>query len=224
MWAFLAIAWSCPNINYSRHGKHPGSLGTLQVCGVTVIYAVFTPHFEIWIKWLWAIMRLHTWNWLNIILIPLPNMSGFWGMISPLHSCWIYIFNNSTTKTVVSLHWHLQHNFWIHCTQPEDDSSLLAIMKCKMAGGPFEFSAAQTKLLTLQSIAFSSCKTHRNEKLYSYMGKGFFRDWIINKNRHMTWGMKFTWISNGYAIKWFLTYNGANPAVLWFQVSVGTAT
>ena len=43
-------------------------------------------------------------------------------------------------------------------------------------------------------------------------------DWAINKCRHMTFGQRFIWITDSYAVRFLLTYDGNNPAVLRLQM------
>jgi hypothetical protein len=40
----------------------------------------------------------------------------------------------------------------------------------------------------------------------------------MNKVRHMCFGCRFVWVTDCYAVKFILTYDGSNPAVLRFQM------
>jgi hypothetical protein len=54
-----------------------------------------------------------------------------------------------------------------------------------------------------------------NEKrLHLYLGEGFAGDWAINKVWHMCFGRRFVWVTDCYAVKFILLYDGLNPAIL----------
>jgi len=40
----------------------------------------------------------------------------------------------------------------------------------------------------------------------------------MNKCRHMLFGQRFVWTTDCYAIKFILSYDGANPAILRLQM------
>jgi hypothetical protein len=42
----------------------------------------------------------------------------------------------------------------------------------------------------------------------------------MNKFRHMCWGCCFVWITDCYAVKFILSYNGANQAILRLQMQL----
>jgi hypothetical protein len=68
-------------------------------------------------------------------------------------------------------------------------------------------------------VAFGSRRTRGNEKrLHSYLGKGFVGDWAMNKVHQMCFGCHFVWVTNCYAVKFILTYDGSNLAVLRLQM------
>jgi hypothetical protein len=50
--------------------------------------------------------------------------------------------------------------------------------------------------------------------LHLYLGKVFASDFAMNKCRHMLFGQRFVWITDCYVAKFFLSYGGANPAIL----------
>jgi hypothetical protein len=71
----------------------------------------------------------------------------------------------------------------------------------------------------LYSVAFGSRQTRGNEKrLHSYLGEGFAGDWAINKIRRMCFGRCFVWVTDCYAVKFILSYDGSNPAILRLQM------
>ena len=102
--------------------------------------------------------------------------------------------------------------------QPGDDNSSLAAMHREMRGGPCEFMSDNPNLY-LRPVAFGSRKTRGNEtRLHSHLGEGYAGDWAINKCRHLCWGMRFTWGTDCFGLKFILTYDGTNPALLRLQM------
>ena len=71
----------------------------------------------------------------------------------------------------------------------------------------------------LRPVAFGGHCCQGNEThLHSHLGEGFAGDWAINKNRHMLFGTRFVWVTDCYAIRFILSYDGNIPAVLWLQM------
>jgi hypothetical protein len=54
-------------------------------------------------------------------------------------------------------------------------------------------------------------------KFHSYIGEAKAGDYGINKLRHMLWGMQFTWITDCWAVRFILSYDGNNSAILRLQ-------
>ena len=102
--------------------------------------------------------------------------------------------------------------------QPADDElSVTAMLKC-MRGDGFDFMT-KTSTSTLHPVAFGCRRTRGNEKkLHSHLSEGFSGDWSINKCHHMCFGQRFTWVTDCYAIKFILSYDGKNPAILRLQM------
>jgi hypothetical protein len=98
--------------------------------------------------------------------------------------------------------------------QPGNNAkSWLAIKRC-MDGGKFEFMDKSSKGI-LHPVAFGCRHTQGNERrLHSHLGKAFAGDYAINKCRHMCFGQRFTWVTDCYALKFILTYDGCNSAIL----------
>jgi hypothetical protein len=68
-------------------------------------------------------------------------------------------------------------------------------------------------------VSFGSRRTRGNEiRLHSHLGEGFAGDWAINKCRHMCFGKRFVWVTDCFAIKFILSYDGKNPAILRLQM------
>ncbi len=78
-----------------------------------------------------------------------------------------------------------------------------------------------TKDLTalLHLVAFGSCRTRGNEKrLHSHLGKAFAGDVAINKCHHINFDQRIVWITDCYALKFILLYDGQNPSILRLQM------
>jgi hypothetical protein len=87
-----------------------------------------------------------------------------------------------------------------------------------MQGGEFAFMTKDSKAL-LHPVAFGCCRTRGNERrLHLHLGKGFSGNWPINKCRHTCFGQRFVWVTDCYAIKFILSYDGHNPAILCLQM------
>ncbi len=68
-------------------------------------------------------------------------------------------------------------------------------------------------------VAFGSQRCHGNDvRLHSHLGEGFAGDWGINKSHHMLFGQRSMWVTDCYAIRFILSYDGNNPAILSLQM------
>ncbi len=91
-------------------------------------------------------------------------------------------------------------------------------MKAYCSGSDFSF---MTKVLSamVRPVAFGGPRRRGNEvRLHSHLGECFAGDWAINKNRHMLFGQRFVWVTDCYAARFILLYDGNNPAVLRLQM------
>ncbi len=71
----------------------------------------------------------------------------------------------------------------------------------------------------LDTVCLGAWKCRGNEvRLHSYLGKCFASDYAINKNQHYMFGQRFVWVTDCYTVKFLLSYNGGNPAILWLQM------
>jgi hypothetical protein len=102
--------------------------------------------------------------------------------------------------------------------QPDDNETSLALALQFMSGNGFHF-LTKTNGSVLYPITFRSRRTHGNQKfLHSYLGESFVGDWAMNKVHHMCFGCRFVWVTDCYAIKFLLSYDGANQAILRLQM------
>lgn len=103
-------------------------------------------------------------------------------------------------------------------TQPADDDASLSAMHEFMNGGEFTFMKKDS-LAILKAVAFGSRRTRGNEiRLHSHLGEGFSGDWSINKCRHMCFGQRFVWVTDCFAIKFILSYDGRNASIMQLQM------
>jgi hypothetical protein len=95
----------------------------------------------------------------------------------------------------------------------DDDASRQAMHRCKH-GGSFNF---MTKDLTalLHPVTFSCHRMRGNEKYCHFnLGEAFAGEFTINKCHHMCISQRFVWVTDCYALKFILSYNGRNPSTL----------
>ncbi len=98
--------------------------------------------------------------------------------------------------------------------QQATDAASKVVMAAYCAGKDFLFMTKELSV-ALQPVAFGGCKCRGNKtRLHSHLGEGFSGNWAINKNRHMLLGTQFIWVTDCYAIRFILLYEGANPAIL----------
>ena len=72
---------------------------------------------------------------------------------------------------------------------------------------------------TLRPICFGARKTRGNEVwLHSHLGDGFSGDYAINKCHQYVFGQPFVRVADCYTIKFILSYEGGNPAILCLQM------
>ncbi len=87
-----------------------------------------------------------------------------------------------------------------------------------MSGNRFHFLTKANQGV-LHPVAFGSRCTRGNERyLHLYLCKGFVGDWAMNKVRHMCYGRRFVRVTDCYAVKFLLSYDGTNQAILRLQM------
>ena len=87
-----------------------------------------------------------------------------------------------------------------------------------MEGGDCEFLLPNSNL-KLQTSSFGSRAARgRESSLHSHLGEGFALNWAINKNRGKLYGVRFTSLTDCYALRFILTYNGPNAVILRLQM------
>jgi hypothetical protein len=102
--------------------------------------------------------------------------------------------------------------------QPGNNEASNAAMKAYQSGKDFSFMT-KSSTAVLNPVEFGSrCCRGNKVCLHSHMGKGFSGDHAMNKCRHYLFGQRFVWVTNCYNIKFILSYNGANHAILHLQM------
>jgi hypothetical protein len=108
----------------------------------------------------------------------------------------------------------LSKGFGYVVCQPGNDAALTAAMDAYRSGSDFSFMTKDS-MAVLHPVAFGAmCCCDNKVRLHSHLGKGFSGDWTMNKCRHMLFGQRFVWTTDCYAIKFIISYNGANLAIL----------
>jgi len=102
--------------------------------------------------------------------------------------------------------------------QPDTDTASEQAMAAFQAGHNFTFVTKDSSAV-LRPVAFGGRRCQGNKiRLHSHLGEGIAGDWAINKNQHYLFGTWFVWVTNCYAIRFILSYDGNNPAICWLQM------
>ncbi len=102
--------------------------------------------------------------------------------------------------------------------QPNNDNVSLELVLQFMLGNGFHFLTT-TNGGVLHPVVFGGQRTRGNKKyLHSYLCEAFCSNYAMNKFRHMCWGCRFVWVTDCYAVKFILSYDGANQAILRLQM------
>ncbi len=71
----------------------------------------------------------------------------------------------------------------------------------------------------LHLICFGAWKCRGNKVwLHSHLGECFAGNYGINKVRHYVLGQCFVWVTDCYAVKFLLSFESGNPAILCLQM------
>ncbi len=102
--------------------------------------------------------------------------------------------------------------------QPGNNNASIKALQDYRDGTGFSFMTKDSPAV-LHPVCFGARKCCGNEvQLHSYLGKCFAGDYRINKNRHYVFSQCFVWVTDCYAAKFLLSYEGGNPAILWLQI------
>jgi hypothetical protein len=87
-----------------------------------------------------------------------------------------------------------------------------------MQGGSFDIITKDSTAL-LHPVAFECCHTGGNKKrLHSHLGEAFLSNYAIKKYHHMAFGQRVVWVTDCHALKFILSYDSRNPAILCLQM------
>jgi hypothetical protein len=102
--------------------------------------------------------------------------------------------------------------------QPTSDKATLKAVQEYWDGKGFSFMTKSSSAV-LHPICFGARQSRSNKvRLHSHLGEGFAGDYAINKCSHMLFGQQFVWVTDCYAIKFILSYEGGNSAILRLQM------
>jgi hypothetical protein len=102
--------------------------------------------------------------------------------------------------------------------QPGNDVASLKASQDYREGKGFTFMTKDSTAV-LHPVCFGARKCRGNEvRLHSHLGECFAGDYGINKVRHYVFGQRFIWVTDCYAVKFILSYDGGNPAILRLQM------
>ena len=122
------------------------------------------------------------------------------------------------TKLVVLRTDFSSYGFGFVLLQPGNDKASIDATDDYLAGKAFSFMSKDSKA-NLHPVCFGARRTRGNEtRLHSHLGEGFAGDYAINKVRQYVFGQRFVWVTDCYAIKFILSYEGGNAAVLRLQM------
>jgi hypothetical protein len=106
---------------------------------------------------------------------------------------------------------------WVLCQPGNDEASNKAVEEYRSGKG-FNFMTKESSAI-LRPVCFGGRKSRGNEvRLHSHLGEIFAGNYGLNKCRHMLFGQRFVWVTDCYAAKFVLSYDGANPAILRLQM------
>jgi hypothetical protein len=102
--------------------------------------------------------------------------------------------------------------------QPGNDKASTKAAQDYWNGCGFSFMMKDS-IAAFHPVCFGAGRTQGNEvRLHSHLGEGFSGDYTINKCRQYIFGQSFIWVTDCYAIKFILSYEGGNPAILHLQM------
>jgi hypothetical protein len=108
--------------------------------------------------------------------------------------------------------------FGLVLLQPGNDEASVKAAKDYLDGKGSSFMTKGSAAV-LHPVCFGACRTCRNEVwLHSHLGEGFSGGYTINTCCTYVFGQRFVWVTVCYAIKFILSYEGGNPAILRLQM------
>jgi hypothetical protein len=211
------IALPCQSSNFLNTGLNPCSSDVAKIVGFAQFYGMFIPQCELRIAPLrdlitkleytepvvphWTTAAQDFFNNFKLAILSDPCLKHF-----------------DHNRLIVLRLDFLSEGFGYVVCQPGTDIALTVAMDAYRSGLDFSFMTKDSAAV-LHPVAFGVGRCHRNEvRLHSHLGEGFSGNWSMNKCRHMLFGQRFVWTTDCYAIKFIISYNGANPAILCLQM------
>jgi hypothetical protein len=184
--------------------------------GFMQFYSHFIPHFEVQITLLHGILRKDYSSTLSLLWSK-EAKAVFDKMRQAILDNPCLQRYNHCKLLVLCMDFSAKGFGYVACQPADDNVSLQAMHQC-MQGGSFDFMTKDSAAL-LHPVAFGCRCTHGNKKrLHSHLGKAFSGDYAINKCCHMAFGQQFVWVTDCNALKFILSYNSWNPAILHLQM------
>ncbi len=184
--------------------------------GFMQFYLQFIPNFEIRITPLHDILREDYSSTIRDLWTPVAK-STFDQMRNAIVDDPCFRWYDHCKLLVLRTNFSAKGFGYDTCQPMDNDTSLNAMHKC-MQGGSFDFMTKDSTTL-LHLVAFGCHRTRGNKKhLYSHLGEAFLGNCTINKCRCMVFGQRFVWVTDCYALKLILSYDGQNPEILHLQI------
>ncbi len=103
--------------------------------------------------------------------------------------------------------------------QPGKNKASTVAMNAYQSGADFSCMTKSSTAALHPVALFCAQHCHGNKVcLHSHLGKGFSGDYAMNKCHHYLFGQRFVLVTDCYAIKFILSYNSANHAILCLQM------
>jgi hypothetical protein len=180
-------------------------------------YSHFIPNLEIFVAPLGSITRQEYTN--AVGLFWMPKAQGAWDDLKGAilsDPCIQRFFDHHKLIVLRTDFSSLGSGFVL--LQPGNDKASTKAAQDYWDRRGFSFMTKDS-IAALHPVCFGACRTQGNEvRLHSHLGEGFSGDYAINKCWQYIFSQRFVWITDCYAIKFILSYEGGNPAILCLQM------
>jgi hypothetical protein len=188
----------------------------VKFIGFAQFYSCFIHHFELRIAPLCKLTKLKFTktvapHWTTEAQVALDDMKN--AILSD--PCLLHF---DYCKLIVLRTDFLKDGFGYVLCQPVSDKSLLKTVQDYWEGRCFTFMT-KSSAAVLHPVCFGAQQSRSNEvRLHSHLDEGFAGDYAINKCSYMLFGQRFVWVTDCYTIKFILSYEGGNFAILHLQM------
>ncbi len=188
-----------------------------KIVGFTQFYSKFIPQFELRISLLRNLTTKFEYTDPVALHWSPDAQRSFEDINQSILSDPCYLCFNHQRLIVLHTDFSSRGMGYVVC-QPGNDEASNAAMQAYQSGEDFLFMT-KSSTAVLHPVAFGSRHCRGNEvRLHSHLGEGFSGDYAMNKCRHYLFGQRFVWVTDCYAIKFILSYDGANHAILRLQM------